>query len=121
MADTILACAAKQGLIDTRQVFTAGCSARRKSSHDLPVGAFGWACPTRVAPRATTPCRTRRPAMHTHGGISDVVIISSRRYQEDEHDLRAKGSFVVNCDPAGDIAESGAGETRSSSRRIRPA
>jgi len=108
MADIILSCAVQQGLVDPRQIFTAGCSAG-----GLQVGAMVYGRSSYLA--AAMPNSggvsglgymmqdAHRPAMvSTHGGPGDVVIISfPESTKRMNTDLRAKGSFVVNCDHGG--------------------
>jgi poly(3-hydroxybutyrate) depolymerase len=112
MADTILACAVKQGLVDPRQVFTAGCSAG-----GLQVGAMVFQRSSYLAAAmpnsgGTTFSYTMQdahvPAMcSTHGGTSDVVIISFPDATKTMNTaLRAKGGFVVNCDHGGGHCQS---------------
>jgi hypothetical protein len=107
MADNILSCAVQQGLVDPRQIYTAGCSAG-----GLQVGAMTYQRSSYLAaamPNSGGTISTfmmqdaHRPAMiSTHGGPGDVVIISFPEYTAKMNtDLKAKGSFVVNCDHGG--------------------
>jgi poly(3-hydroxybutyrate) depolymerase len=112
MADTILACAVKQGLVDPRRVYTAGCSAG-----GLQVGAMVFQRSSYLAAAmpnsgGTTFSYTMQdshvPAMcSTHGGTSDVVIINFGDATKTMNTaLRAKGGFVVNCDHGGGHCQS---------------
>jgi hypothetical protein len=107
MADIILSCAVKQGLVDPRQIFTAGCSAG-----GLQVGAMMYGRSSYLAGGMPNSGGTtfnymmqdsHVPAMvSTHGGPGDVVIISfPQSTAKMNMDLRAKGGFVVNCDHGG--------------------
>ena len=107
MADIILSCSVKQGLVDPRQIYTAGCSAG-----GLQVGAMVYQRSSYLAAAmpnsgGTTFNYTMQdshvPAMcSTHGGSGDVVIISfPESTKKMNTDLRAKGGFVVNCDHGG--------------------
>jgi hypothetical protein len=107
MADIIFACAAKQGLVDPRQVFTAGCSAGGLQVGAMVYGRSSYLAAAMPNSGGTTVNYTmqdsHRPAMiSTHGGSGDVVIISfPQSTAKMNMDLRAKGSFVVNCDHGG--------------------
>ena len=107
MADIILSCAAQQGLIDTRQIFTAGCSAGGLQVGAMTYGRSSYLAAAMPNSGGTTVTYTmqdaHRPAMvSTHGGTGDVVIISfPQSTAKMNMDLRAKGSFVVNCDHGG--------------------
>jgi hypothetical protein len=107
MADIILSCAVQQGIVDPRQVYTAGCSAG-----GLQVGAMVYerssylaaAMPNSGGTTVTYKMQDAHvPAMcSTHGGTGDVVIISfPDSTKKMNTDLRSKGGFVVNCDHGG--------------------
>jgi poly(3-hydroxybutyrate) depolymerase len=119
MADQILACAVQQLNIDTRQIYTAGCSAGglqsgamvySRSSYlaaSMPnsggvVFAFPMDDPSHVPALITT-----------HGGSSDMVVISfAQTSATEDMDIASKGGYVVDCNhggghcgaPAADIA-----------------
>jgi poly(3-hydroxybutyrate) depolymerase len=121
MADQILACAVQQLNIDTRQIYTAGCSAGglqsgamvySRSSYlaaAMPnsggitfAGAFQFDDPSHIPALITT-----------HGGSSDMVVVSfAQTSATEDNDIAAKGGYVVDCNhggghcgaPANDIA-----------------
>jgi hypothetical protein len=109
MADIIFACAVQQGLVDARQVFTAGCSAGGLQAGAMVYGRSSYlaaAMPNSGgiigSPEIEDPAHV--PAViTTHGGPQDVVIISfassSARLGQD---IAAQGGFVVNCNHSGD-------------------
>jgi hypothetical protein len=108
MADIILACALDQGLVDPRQVFTAGCSAGglqasamvfERSSYlagAMPnsggtVFSFDFVDPEHIPAVITT-----------HGGKNDFVIVSfADTTARVNRDVAGAGGFVVNCDHGG--------------------
>lgn len=108
MADILLACAAQQLNIDTRRVYTAGCS-----SGGLQAGAMTYdrssylagAMPNSgglVFPR--TPQDSHVPSVITaHGSAaSDVVIISFAATSATLYNgIAARGGYVTNCDHGG--------------------
>lgn len=109
MADIILACAAQQGLIDTRQVFTAGCSAGglhasamvyHRSSYlagAMP-NSGGILLPAQLQDPSHVPA-----VISTHGaaGVDVVFIDFSDTTARLTSDLASLGGFVVNCDHGG--------------------
>jgi hypothetical protein len=107
MADIILSCAVQQNLVDTRQIYTAGCSAGGLQVGAMVYGRSSYLAAAMPNSGGTTGAYTmqdaHRPAMcSTHGGTGDVVIISfPQSTAKMNMDLRAKGSFVVNCDHGG--------------------
>ena len=107
MADIILACAVKQGLVDPRQIYTAGCSAGGLQVGAMVYGRSSYLAAAMPNSGGTTFPFTMQdshvPAMcSTHGGAGDVVIISfPDATAKMNTDLRSKGGFVVNCDHGG--------------------
>jgi poly(3-hydroxybutyrate) depolymerase len=121
MADQILACAVKQFNIDTRQVYTAGCSAG-----GLQAGAMVFARSNYLAAAMPNsggefaagvyPLEGKHvPSLiTTHGAMGmDVVVIDfSTASMTEDNDVAGKGGFVVDCNhggghcgaPANDIA-----------------
>jgi poly(3-hydroxybutyrate) depolymerase len=119
MADQILACAVQQLNIDTRRIYSAGCSAGglqtgamvySRSSYlaaGMPnsggiVFAFPMDDPSHVPSLITT-----------HGGTSDNVGVSfAQTSATEDNDIASKGGYVVDCNhggghcqaPANDIA-----------------
>jgi hypothetical protein len=108
VADLIAACAIRDHGIDSHRIFTTGCSAG-----GLQAGCMGALRSSYIAATApnsggeisqlTIQDPTRVPAVLTmHGGESDKVIVSfattSASY---DHQMKAAGSFVVNCDHGG--------------------
>jgi poly(3-hydroxybutyrate) depolymerase len=112
MADIILSCAVKQGLVDVRQIYTAGCSAGGLQVGAMVYGRSSYLAAAMPNSGGTTFAYTMQdkhvPAMcSTHGGASDVVIISFPMATATMNmDLRAKGGFVVNCDHGGGHCQS---------------
>jgi predicted esterase len=118
MADQILACAVQQLNIDTRRIYSAGCSAG-----GLATGGMAYARSSYLAavmPNsggvvfAGTLQNSHVPAViTTHGGTSDMVVVSFATTSATlDNDIKAKGGFVVDCNhggghcaaPANDIA-----------------
>jgi hypothetical protein len=104
MADIILACAVQQGLVDARQVFTAGCSAGGLQAGAMVYGRSSYlaaAMPNSGGiigkPALQNPAHV--PALiTTHGGPDDFVLISFAKVTATlDADVHAKGGFVVNC------------------------
>jgi poly(3-hydroxybutyrate) depolymerase len=104
MADIILACAVQQGLVDARQVFTAGCSAGGLQAGAMVYGRSSYlaaAMPNSGGiigkPALQNPAHV--PALiTTHGGPDDFVLISFATVTATlDADVHAKGGFVVNC------------------------
>lgn len=108
VADLIAACAVRDHGIDPRRIYTTGCSAG-----GLQAGCMGALRSSYVA--ATVPNSggevTKQPiqdpghvpaVMTMHGGASDMVIVSfattSMTY---DAQMKAAGSFVVNCNHGG--------------------
>jgi hypothetical protein len=108
IADTIAACAVRDYGIDPHRIYTTGCSAG-----GLQAGCMGALRSSYIA--ATVPNsggevaqqpiqdRSRVPAVMTmHGGAQDMVIVSfattSATY---DAQMKAAGSFVVNCNHGG--------------------
>jgi hypothetical protein len=108
IADTIASCAVRDYGIDPRRIYTTGCSAG-----GLQAGCMGALRSSYIA--ATVPNsggelaqqpiqdRSRVPAVMTmHGGAQDMVIVSfattSATY---DAQMKAAGSFVVNCNHGG--------------------
>lgn len=109
MADVILACAVQQGLVDARQVFTAGCSAGGLQAGAMVYGRSSYlaaAMPNSGGiigtPELQDPAHV--PAViTTHGGAQDFVIISfASSSARLDQDIASQGGFVVNCDHGGD-------------------
>jgi predicted esterase len=121
MADQILACAVQQLNIDTRQIYTAGCSAG-----GLQAGAMVFARSNYLAAAMPNsggeiaagiyPLQgTHVPSLiTTHGkmGTDQVVIDFATASMTEDKDVLAKGGFAVDCDhggghcgaPAADVA-----------------
>ena len=109
VADLIAACAVRDHGIDARRIYTTGCSAG-----GLQAGCMGALRSSYIA--ATAPNSggetsklaiqdpSRVPAVMTmHGGDADKVVVSfattSAAY---DNQMKAAGSFVVNCNHGGD-------------------
>jgi len=106
-ADQIAACAVKNNGIDSRRIYTTGCSAGGLQSGCMAQSRSSYiaaAAPNSggvVAPQAWQDKNS--PAVFTmHGGSSDVVIVTFSQTSK-TFDMSAKthGSFVVNCDHGG--------------------
>jgi poly(3-hydroxybutyrate) depolymerase len=110
MADQILACAVEQLNIDTRRIYSAGCSAGglqtaamlyRRSSYIAGAmpnsGGIGEPTPPLEDPSHVPSLIT------THGAEgSDVVVIDFSIYSGVlDNDIAAKGGFVVDCNHGG--------------------
>jgi hypothetical protein len=106
-ADQIAACAVKNHGIDSRRIYTTGCSAGGLQSGCMAMMRSSYIAATApnsggvVSPRMWQDAHS--PAVFTmHGGSADVVIVAfsttSRTF-----DMAAKthGSFVVNCNHNG--------------------
>jgi hypothetical protein len=113
MADIILACAVEQGLVDARQVYTAGCSAGGLQAGAMVYGRSSYlaaAMPNSGgiigSPKLQDPAHV--PAViTTHGGPTDFVLISfAQSSAKLTADIAEKGGFVVNCDHGGDHCQS---------------
>lgn len=109
MTDIIFACAVEQGLVDARQVFTAGCSAGGLQAGAMVYGRSSYlaaAMPNSGgiigSPELQDPAHV--PAViTTHGGPQDVVLISfASSSARLDQDIAAQGGFVVNCNHGGD-------------------
>lgn len=108
VADLIAACAVRDHDIDPRRIYTTGCSAG-----GLQAGCMGELRSSYVA--ATVPNsggivmaqtiqdKSHVPAVMTmHGGSSDVVIVAfSQTSATYDQQMKAAGSFVVNCNHGG--------------------
>ena len=106
-ADQIVACAARDHGIDTRRIYTTGCSAG-----GLQSGCMAMVRSSYVAAAATNSGgvvfpqawqNQHSPAIFTmHGSASDMVIVMFSQTSA-TMDMSAKnhGSFVVNCDHGG--------------------
>jgi poly(3-hydroxybutyrate) depolymerase len=119
MTDQIVACAVQQLNIDTRKIYTAGCSAG-----GLQAGAMVYSRASYLA--AAMPnsggivfAFPSDDASHipsvitTHGGTSDMVVVSfSQTSMTLDNDIAMKGGYVIDCNhggghcgaPANDIA-----------------
>jgi len=106
-ADQIAACAAKNHGIDSRRIYSTGCSAgglqsgcmaQVRSSYLAAVAPNSGGV---VFPQAWQDKHS--PAVFTqHGGSSDVVIVTfSETSATFDMSAKAHGSFVVNCDHGG--------------------
>ncbi len=113
MADAILACSVQQGLVDARQVFTAGCSAGGLQAGAMVYGRSSYlaaAMPNSGGilgkPKLQDPAHV--PALiTTHGGAQDFVVISFAQTSATlDTDIAARGGFVVNCDHGGGHCDS---------------
>jgi poly(3-hydroxybutyrate) depolymerase len=113
MADIILACAVQQGLVDARQIFTAGCSAGGLQAGAMIYGRSSYLAASMpnsggIVGRPQLQDPEHVPAViTTHGGPNDFVIISFAESSAAlDQDIREKGGFVVNCDHGGDHCQS---------------
>jgi hypothetical protein len=119
MADQILACAVQQLNIDTRKIYTAGCSAGGLQAGAMVYsrasylaaampnsGGIVFAFPTDDASHIPS-------VITTHGGSSDMVVVSfSMTSMTLDNDIAMKGGYVIDCNhggghcgaPANDIA-----------------
>lgn len=109
MADIILACAIEQLNIDTRRVYTGGCSAGGLQSSAMVYERSSYlagAMPNSggiVFPYSLEDPNQVPAVITTHGAAGqDVVVIdfseTSARFVDD---ITAKGGFAVNCDHGG--------------------
>jgi hypothetical protein len=110
MADQILACAVQQLNIDTRQVYTGGCSAGGLQSGAMLFGRSNYiaaAMPNSGGEFAAGvwPLEGKHvPSLiTTHGKMgSDVVVIDfSTASATEDTDVSGKGGFVVDCNHGG--------------------
>jgi poly(3-hydroxybutyrate) depolymerase len=108
MADEILACAVAQGLVNTRQIYAAGCSAGGLQSGSMLYGRSSYLAAVMPNSGGTTfrfqledPAHV--PALITaHGGSSDMVGVSfAMTSATEDKDVAAKGGLVVNCNHGG--------------------
>jgi hypothetical protein len=106
-ADQIAACAVMNHGIDSRRIYTTGCSAGGLQSGCMAQMRSSYIAAT--APNSGGVVRSQpweddhAPAVFTmHGGSSDVVIVTFSQTSR-TFDMAAKthGSFVVNCDHGG--------------------
>jgi predicted esterase len=119
MADEILACAVQQLNIDTRRIYTGGCSAGGLQASAMVYTRSSYiaaAMPNSGGNVFTFPLQDGHvPALiTTHGAMgSDKVIVDfSQTSAAQDMDIASKGGFVVDCDhggghcgaPADDIA-----------------
>ena len=109
MADVILACGVAQGLVDARQVFTAGCSAGGLQASVMLYGRSSYlaaAAPNSGGVFRDWPLEdpAHVPALiTTHGGAQDFVQISFPEATATlTADVASQGGFVVNCDHGGE-------------------
>ncbi len=113
MADIVFACAVQQGLVDARQVFTAGCSAGGLQAGAMVYGRSSYLAAAMTNSGGVVGKPVLQDAAHvpalisTHGGPKDFVVIgfgeSSAKLGAD---IRAKGGFVVNCNHGAGHCES---------------
>jgi poly(3-hydroxybutyrate) depolymerase len=110
MADQILACAVEQLNIDTRRVYTAGCSAGGLQAGAMVYGrssylaaampnSGGTVFPSKLEDAAHVPA-----LITTHGKMgSDVVagLEFTMSSLNQTKDIAAKGGFAVDCDHGG--------------------
>ena len=113
MADVIFACSVEQGLVDARQVFTAGCSAGGLQAGAMVYGRSSYlaaAMPNSggIVGKPALQAAAHVPALiTTHGGPDDFVVISfAESSAKLDADVRAKGGFVVNCNHGAGHCES---------------
>jgi predicted esterase len=109
MADVILACAVQQLNIDTRRVYTGGCSAGGLQAGAMVYGRSSYlagAMPNSGG--VVFPGQLQDPAhvpalITTHGAMGrDVVIIDfSTTSLSQCRDVAGKGGFAVDCDHGG--------------------
>jgi len=113
MADIVLACAVQQGLVDARQVFTAGCSAGGLQAGAMVYGRSSYLAAAMPNSGGIVGKPMLQDAAHvpalitTHGGPDDFVVISfAESSAKLDADIRAKGGFVVNCNHGAGHCES---------------
>jgi poly(3-hydroxybutyrate) depolymerase len=108
MADQILACAVQQLNIDTRQIYTAGCSAGGLQAGTMVYSRASYlaaAMPNSggVIFAFPTDDASHVPALiTTHGGSSDMVVLSfAMSSATEDNDIASKGGYVVDCNHGG--------------------
>jgi hypothetical protein len=119
MTDQILACAVQQLNIDTRRIYTAGCSAGGLQAGAMVYSRSSYLAASMpnsggivIAPALEDPSHI--PSLiTTHGGSSDMVVISFAMSSATEDNAIAMlGGYVIDCNhggghcgaPAADIA-----------------
>jgi predicted esterase len=106
-ADQIAACATKNHGIDSRRIYTTGCSAGGLQSGCMAMMRSSYiaaAVPNSGGIVAPQPWQDKHsPAIFTmHGGSSDMVIVTfSQTSASLDMTAKSHGSFVVNCDHGG--------------------
>ena len=113
-ADEILACASQQGLVDITHIHSAGYSPGSCQTAAMVYARAYLASVLCYSGGAMTmgalPDPTNHPALlGAHGAVgSDVYGIDiAKNTTLLENDLKAKGSFVIDCDDGGDHLQSG--------------
>jgi hypothetical protein len=108
MADEIFACAYDQGLVDPRQVYTAGCSAGGLQASAMVYGRSSYLAAAMPNSGGTVFRYTLEdehvPAvMAAHGAQgTDVVIIDFADTTATQcSDIASKGGFMLDCDHGG--------------------
>lgn len=110
MADQIVACAVDQGLVNPRQVYTAGCSAGGLQASAMVYERSRYLAASMPNSGGTPETLSytfedsHRPSvMSTHGAMGqDVVVVDfSETTTNFISDIASKGSFVVNCNHGG--------------------
>jgi poly(3-hydroxybutyrate) depolymerase len=108
IADLIAACAVRDHAIDPRRIYTTGCSAGGLQAGCM--GALRSSYVAAVVPNSgglvsSQPIQDPKqtPAVMTmHGGSADKVIVSfSQTSATYDKQMKAAGSFVVNCNHGG--------------------
>lgn len=109
MADVIVKCAVEQLDIDTRRIYTGGCSAGGLQAGAMVYGRSSYlAAAMPNSGGVIFPGMLQDPAhvpavITTHGGSTDQVFIQfSTTSKALYDDVVAKGGFAVNCDHGGD-------------------
>ena len=106
-ADQIAACAAKNHGIDSRRIYTTGCSAGGLQSGcmaQMRSSYIAAAVPNSGGVVSPQPWQDKHsPAIFTmHGGSSDMVIVTfSQTSATLDMNAKGHGSFVVNCNHGG--------------------
>lgn len=109
VSDEVLGCALEQLDIDTRRIYTAGCSAGGLQAGEMAYlrsGYLAGAIPNSggiVMPEALQDPDHVTPVMAAHGSAeSDVVIVSFEETSKAlTDDLVSKGGFAVRCNHGG--------------------
>lgn len=108
MADQILACAVQQLNIDTRKIYTAGCSAGGLQSGAMVYSRASYLAASMPNSGGIVVSFPSDDPSHipsvitTHGGTSDMVVVSfSQTSATLDNDIAMKGGYVVDCNHGG--------------------